>query len=158
MRFSRLFIVTVWVWAWSLTVFAQEPAVRPNFTGVWKLDSHRSVLDRQAPDSATLYIHQNDPDFHLRLTEVQHGKSSAWSVHGRTDGKTLDFKNREGSKRSHMYWQGSQLVLEWQTRNKHGQTESQRVVRYSLSHDGKTLVASEEDDNHENKWVFNKSG
>ncbi len=152
MHFRRLFLVVMTAWLVSVALLAQDSAERPNFTGVWKLDPHRSVLDRQPPDTATLYIHQNDPDFHLRLTETQHGKSSAWSVHGRTDGKTLDFKSHDGNKRSHMYWQGSQLVLEWQTRDKHGETR--RVVRYTLSDGGRTLVASE----NENKWVFNKSG
>ena len=152
MHLRRFFLVVIATWLVSIALGAQDSADRPNFTGVWKLDAHRSVLDRQPPDSATLYIHQNDPDFHLRLTETQHGKSSAWSVHGRTDGKTLDFKSHDGNKRSHMYWQGSQLVLEWQTRDKHGETR--RVVRYTLSDGGRTLVASE----NENKWVFNKSG
>lgn len=151
MRLRRFFVVVA-VCLFSFVLVAQEPSDRPNFTGVWKLDPHRSTLNRQPPDSAVLYIHQNDPDFHLRFTETQHGKSSAWSAHGRTDGKTLDFKSRDGRKSTHMYWQGSQLVLEWLTKDKRG--ENRKVVRYSLSDGGKTLVASEND----NKWVFYKSG
>jgi hypothetical protein len=155
MRIRRVLVCFVII-LFSLALAAEDQPPRPNFTGVWKLDPHRSTLAANSPDSVTLYIHQNDPDFHLRSTIVEHGKSSAWSVHGRTDGKTLETKSREGMKRTHMYWQGSQLVLEWQTTDKHG--ASQRTVRYSLSDDGKTLIANESDNAHENKWVFAKSG
>ena len=103
-----------------------------------------------------LYIHQNDPDFHVRRTEVQHGKSTAWSAHGRTDGTTLQTKGHDGVKRTHMYWQGSELVLEVKSDGHHG--ESQTIVRYRLADDGRTLIAQEDDDNHQMKWVFNKSG
>ena len=154
MRNRRTFVCLT-VLLCCLAASAQD-AAHPNFTGIWKLDPHRSTLDGQAPDSATLYIHQNDPDFHLRRTEVHRGKSTAWSVHGRTDGKTLELKSREGTKRTHMYWQGSQLVLEWKNDDKHG--ESRKTVRYSLSDGGKTLVAQENENNRETKWVFAKSG
>ena len=139
-----------------LIVAAQEQS-RPNFTGVWKLDTHRSELSAAAPDAVTLYIHQNDPDFHLRSTEIRHGKSWAWSVHGRTDGKTLEFKNREGKRITHMYWQGSQLVLEVKNDLKRGNQE-QTEYRYSLADDGRTLIASEKSNDHEARWVFTKSG
>jgi hypothetical protein len=139
-----------------LTLVAQEQGPHPNFTGIWKLDARRSTLDAQPPDSVTLYIHQNDPDFHLRRIEVLNGKSFAWSFHGRTDGKTLEQKGRDGIKSTHMYWQGSQLVLEWKSNDKHG--EQQKTVRYSLSDGGKTLIAQELDNNREIRWVFTKSG
>lgn len=157
MRSYRFFAALIVLLSFfSIALVAQDPAAQPNFTGVWKLDPGRSALDRQPPDSVTLYIHQHDPDFHLRRTEVRHGKSSAWSVHGRTDGKTLESKSREGIKRTHMYWQGTQLVLEFQVNDKHGQAE--KITRYSLGEDGKTLVASERENGHENKWVFYKAG
>lgn len=152
---SRRVLLWLTVLLFCLALSAQDQA-HPNFTGVWKLDPQRSTLGIQPPDSVTLYIHQNDPDFHLRRTEVQHGKSSAWSVHGRTDGKTLEQKSREGTKRTHMYWQGSQLVLEWQNEDKHG--GQQKTVRYSLSDGGRTLVAHEKENEHETQWVFTKSG
>jgi hypothetical protein len=156
MLLRRAFALWLAVTLLLCPILAQQES-RPNFTGIWKFDPHRSMVSGQTPDSVTLYIHQNDPDFHLRRTEVQHGKSLAWSVHGRTDGKTLEQKSREGIKRTHMYWQGSQLVLEWQNNDKRGET--QKVVRYSLSDGGRTLVAHEKDDNdHENKLVFTKSG
>jgi hypothetical protein len=155
MRLRRVFAIWLAVVLLLCPILAQQQS-RPNFTGVWKLDPNRSNLDGRTPDSVTLYIHQNDPDFHLRRTEVQHGKSSAWSIHGRTDGKTLEQKSREGTKRTHMYWQGSQLVLEYQNNDKRGET--QKVVRYTLSDGGRTLVANEKDNDHENKLVFTKSG
>ncbi len=149
MRLKSTFVVALLLF-FCVSLPAQDS--HPNFTGIWKLDAGRSKVTSKAPDSVTLYIHQNDPDFHLRRTEVQHGKSSAWSVHGRTDGKMLESKSREGVKRTHMYWQGSQLVLEWQTDGKGG--EMQKTVRYTLSDGGKTLIAHEDD----NQWVFSKSG
>lgn len=133
-----------------------QDAYHPNFTGIWKLDPQRSVFNGQVPDSATLYIHQNDPDFHLRRTEVHHGKSSAWSVHGRTDGKALERKSRQGIQRTQMYWQGSELILEWKSADRYGETR--KTVHYTLSDGGKTLVAQEEDDNHRSTWVFTRSG
>jgi hypothetical protein len=154
MRLRRVFAIWLAVTVLLCPIVAQEQ--KPNFTGIWKLDPHRSTVNGQIPDSVTLYIHQHDPDFHLRSTEVQHGKSWAWSVHGRTDGKTLELKSREGIKRTHMYWQGSQLVLEYQNNDKRGET--QKVVRYSLSDGGRTLVAHEMDNDHENRLVFTKSG
>jgi hypothetical protein len=154
MRKGRLFVFLLIV-LFGLGLCAQQPqGSRPNFTGVWKLDRGRSTLAENPPDSVTLYIHQNDPDFHVRRTEVQHGKFSAWSVHGRTDGKTLEWKNREGIRRTHMYWQGSQLVLELKNDSKRGNL----TVKYTLSDGGKTLIAHESDQDHEDKWVFTKSG
>lgn len=139
----------------SLPVCAQQ-GTHPNFTGIWKLDPNRSTLDGQRPENVTLYIHQNDPDFHLRRTEVVHGKSSAWSVHGRTDGKTMEKKSREGIQRAQMYWQGSQLVLELKRDGKNG--ESRKTVRYSMADDGHTLIAQEKENDQETRWVFRKSG
>jgi len=155
MRSARVVIVVTFLLL-CLASFAQEQA-RPNFTGVWKLDLHRSELSAAAPDTVTLYIHQNDPDFHLRSTEIRHGKSLAWSVHGRTDGKTLEYKNREGTRITHMYWQGEQLVLEVKNDSKRGD-QQQTVYRYSLADDGRTLIASEKSNDHEARWVFTKSG
>jgi hypothetical protein len=149
-------LVCLFVVLLCLASSAQDQS-RPNFTGIWKLDVHRSALNSKPPESVTLYIHQSDPDFHLRRTEVQHGKSSAWSVHGRTNGEILEQKSRGGVKRTHMYWQGSQLVLEWKNHEKDGETE-QKTVRYSLSDDGRTLVANEFDNDHESKWVFTRGG
>lgn len=155
MRISRFFVCSALLLLLCFALSAQEQAGHPNFTGIWKLDADRSALDSH-PDSVTLYIHQNDPDFHLRRTEVQHGKSSAWGFHGRTDGKLLEQRNRDGVKRTQMYWQGPQLVLELRTNDKHG--EQQFTVRYSLSDGGKTLTAHEMHADHETRWVFTRSG
>jgi hypothetical protein len=139
----------------SIPVYAQERS-HPNFTGIWKLDPNRSTLNGAQPENVTLYIHQNDPDFHLRRTEVVHGKSNAWSVHGRTDGKTMEKKSREGTQRAHMYWQGSQLVLELKRDGKSG--ESRTTVRYSMADDGHTLIAQEKQNDQDSRWVFRKTG
>jgi hypothetical protein len=153
MRSARTFTVILFLLL-SFSLAAQEQP-RPNFTGVWKLDPHRSDLSSAPPESVTLYIHQQDPDFHLRSTEVRHGKSLAWSVHGRTDGKTLEFKNHEGTRITHMYWQGSQLVLEMKNETRRGGQEK-TTYRYSLADDGNTLIASEQSNDHEARWVFTK--
>ncbi len=155
MRISRVLLLFVAALLFASAAFAQESS-HPNFTGIWKLDPERSELDRPSPDSLTLYIHQNDPDFHLRHTEVQHGKSWSWSVHGRTDGKMLELKNREGIKRTHMHWEGTELVLESRIDGKHGQMKT--TVHYSLRDGGRTLIAREVDNNHETRLVFTKSG
>lgn len=156
MRSRRTF-----VWILLLLVcapcFALGQDSHPNFTGIWKLDTNRSSLGNQPPESATLYIHQNDPDFHFRRTETLHGKSTAWSFHARTDGKRLEQKSKEGIRSTQMYWQGSQLVLEWQNAEKSG-AQQKKTVRYTLSDGGKTLVAQENDNNRETRWVFSKSG
>lgn len=154
MRFPRLLLFLA-SFAFCLTAGAQDSS-HPNFTGIWKLDTQRSSADRPPADSITLYIHQNDPDFHLRHTEVQHGKQWAWSIHGRTDGKMLELKNRDGIKRTHMHWEGSELVLESRMNGKRGEWKT--VVRYSLSDNGRTLVARESDNERETRLVFTKSG
>ncbi len=154
MRSCRNFVCLAVLLCCCLAAIAQTS--HPNFTGIWKLDANRSNLNSHAPQSVVLYIHQNDPDFHLRRTEVQNGKSSAWSVHGRTDGKPLSMKTLEGTKHTHMYWQGSDLVLEYKNEDKHGETR--KTFRYTLSDDGRTLIAQEMDNNQETKWVFTKSG
>lgn len=151
MRIARI-IVSAFLLLAGLPLLAEQ--AHPNFTGIWKLDTHRSTLNTQPPESITLYIHQNDPDFHLRSTEVRHGKSLAWSVHGRTDGKTLATKNREGVRVTHMYWQGSELVLEVKHDDRRGEKDA--VYRYSLSDDGRTLVAREIRNDQDNRWVFTK--
>lgn len=152
MRTVRV-IISVLLLLFSLPLLAEDSS-HPNFTGVWKLDPHRSSLSTQSPDSITLYIHQNDPDFHIRTTEVRHGKSTAWSAHGRTDGKSLATKNREGVRVTHMYWQGSDLVLEVKHDDKRGEKDA--VYRYSLSDGGRTLTAREIRNDQDNRWVFTK--
>ncbi|HEY3929801.1 MAG TPA: hypothetical protein VGL89_15625 [Candidatus Koribacter sp.] len=152
MRTCRKFVFL----AGLLCCLAAAAQSRPNFTGIWKLDAQRSNMPSSSANSVVLYIHQNDPDFHVRRTETQHGKSTAWSAHGHTDGTMVEMKSHDGVKRTHMYWQGSELVLEVKSDGHRG--ASHTVMRYQLADDGHTLIAQEDDNNHQIKWVFTKSG
>lgn len=131
---------------------------RPNFTGVWKFNQNKSVLEISAPDSTTFIIEHREPYFHLERTHVSGKSSDTFTVDLTTDNKTVT-KNHGGVEiRARMAWEGDILVFDSEVYREGNRGTN--IVRYQLADDGHTFIADEQfsskDLNYANKWVFDK--
>lgn len=131
---------------------------RPNFTGVWKFNQNKSVLEISTPDSTTFIIEHREPYFHLERTHVSGKSSDTFIVDLTTDNKTVT-KNHGGIEiRARMTWEGEILVFDSEVclEGKRGTNK----VSYQLADNGHTFIANEQfssmDLNYKNKWVFDK--
>ncbi len=140
-----------------LPLTAQEVS-KPNFSGTWKLNLKKSMLQIPAPSSTTFYIVHKDPKFHLTRTHVYGEKKDTWSIDLTTNGKEHYQKDGDFETRTRLYWEGSSLTLDMKLRNK--AEEGTNVVRYSLTDGGRTFVAVERlrspSHSHDNTWIFDK--
>jgi hypothetical protein len=137
------------------TGFASQ---KPNFSGVWKYNPSKSNLQIPPPTSSTLEIEHNEPDFILTRTHYYEEVSDTWGIHLTTDGKEVIQEEGEEKLVVHLYWEGNQLVFDSKIyiRNR----EASNIVKYALSEDGNTLIATEHFCGpvikYDNVWVFDK--
>jgi hypothetical protein len=132
--------------------------IRPNFSGTWEFNSSRSTLEIPAPDSTTIVIEHNEPDFHLKRTHVFGRNSDTFSLEPKTDGKTVELNHDGLVIRASLQWDDLTLVFDTTlNRNAKPATNS---VRYKLSDDGQVLLAEErfrsDSLNYDNRWAFDR--
>lgn len=138
-----------------------QAAKKPNFSGTWVLNMHKSKLGMPATPVGGIWVIQHSGSkFHLERTDIYrsglHDKRSMDLV---TDGKS-EFVQHEGPYReaTRMYWSGKSLVLD--TKITTSADSGTTVIRYSLSSDRKTLTAIEHDKNPggewSSRWVFSR--
>lgn len=131
---------------------------KPNFTGTWKVNFQKSVLEIPAPDSTLFVVEHNEPHFRLTRTHVVKDKSDTFSIDLTTDGKEL--VRREGNRTdySRAYWEGNVLVFA--TRIVMGDREATNLVRYAMAKDGQSFTAMERFRgpklSYDNVWVMEK--
>lgn len=131
---------------------------KPNFTGTWKFNSGKSVLQMPSPESSIFVIEHNEPHFHLERTHVFAGKSDTFSVDLTTGEKPVTVNVAGFEAQSRLYWQDDSLVFD--SRFVHEGEEASNIVRYKLEDNGQTLIAEEQLRSslhkHDNNWVFDK--
>ena len=120
---------------------AQAPAVHPDFTGVWVMDTAKSP-GPMIPLAMTYAIEQRGDTVRIkRDTKSKRGEFSASLVYG-TDGKPWKNSVTEGGTQvdvsSILTWEGSTLVIT-STLNAGGQVMHQ-VEKWSLDASGKDLL------------------
>ena len=151
--FSCLMLVAVLV---AHVASAAPP--KPNFTGTWKVNFQKSVLEIPAPDSTLFVVEHSEPNFHLTRTHVAKGKSDTFSIHLTTDGKEVVRKEGDRTDYSLAYWEGNVLVFA--TRIVMGDKEATNLVRYAMAGDGQSFTAMERFRgpklSYDNVWVLEK--
>ena len=124
------------------SALAQAPAVHPDFTGVWVMETAKSP-GPMIPLAMTYAIEQRGDTIRIqRDTKSKRGDFSASLVYG-TDGKPWKNSVTEGGTQvevsSVLTWEGSTLIIT-STLNASGQ-EIHQVEKWSLDASGKTLAA-----------------
>ncbi len=84
----------------------------PNFTGTWKFNSGKSVLQIPSPESSIFVIEHSEPHFRLERTHIFGGKSDTFSVALTTDGELIVINHGGLEIHSKMYWEGDSLVFD----------------------------------------------
>jgi hypothetical protein len=143
----------------ALLAAACQPATtRPDFSGTWRFDPTRSVLQSPSPDSSVFVIDHREPQFHLSRTHFFGADRDTFAIDLTTDGAEVERSYDNFQLRGRGMWDGEVLVFE-ATLLIEGEQASD-LVRYSLAPEGSTLIAEEHfvmgQVSHENKWVFEK--
>lgn len=131
---------------------------RPNFSGDWVLNSGKSTLATKGIQSGTVRIEHKEPAFSFQRTFITKDGPDESRYDLTTDGKEKVEVSGGSTRRSRLYWEGDQLVLDEKIEMA-GRTAT-NVVRYRLENEGKTLVAREAFRaprvQHDNVWVFDR--
>ncbi len=136
---------------------AQTPA-KANFSGSWNLNLQKSTLQIPPPSASMFRIDHKEPQFHLSRTHFYGEKSETWSIDLTTDGKEVYQKDGNLESWTRLYWQRNSLVFDQKL--KLNGKDGTNVVRYTLTDEGRTLIAVERMKtpkfSHYNYWVFEK--
>ncbi len=132
--------------------------VKPDFSGTWKFNSKKSVLQIPLPDATEFVIDHREPVFRLSRTLVVRGVSNTLELTLTTDGKETEGEQGELHFRSRLFWDRETLVFE--SRVERNAETGLNVVRYRLNAAGDSLVAEErlrsKGLNYDNTWVLDK--
>jgi hypothetical protein len=145
----------------GLPAHGQQPPAKPDLSGTWVFNAHKSSLEVAPPSKMTLQIKQKDPQLQLVRTQAYGDQSDTWKLDITVDGaKDVVQKSPLYTSHSRMYWQGSSLVLDEKIVAGDG-TQATDLVTYSLSDDGRTLQAVERQATPGAKpatstWVYDK--
>jgi hypothetical protein len=135
-------------------------ADKPDFTGAWALDLDKSRLQAGAKiDRGIITIEHKEPEFRFSRVFVIEGEEDPVSYALTTDGRENIDKGPGRTTTSRLYWEGDVLVLDERIVLNDGR-EATNVVRYSLRHGGRTLVAEEKFRGpvrrYDNLWVADR--
>jgi hypothetical protein len=131
---------------------------RPNFSGTWRFNHEKSLLEISSPDATILVIKHHEPYFRLDRTHTFGKTSDTFSIELTTDGEFVT-KNHGGLEiRACMFWDDEVLVFDSALHRESQQGTN--TVRYQLADKGQTFIAFEQvsfgEQNHKNTWVFDK--
>lgn len=138
-----------------------RPADHPDFSGMWILDTGRSVLNQRLLKNLTagfFKIDHREPAFsaHRELTIA--GKPETLDFSYPTDGSEIEGTDQGMPTVSSLRWEGGTLV--YLTIYKTNRGEARNLVKYSLLDGGKTLRAEESFRGprlqYINVWIFGK--
>lgn len=136
-------------------------ASKPNYSGMWVFDAHRSKLSVPPPSSMTLEIKQNDPQISFVRTQSYGNQNFDWKLEATLDDpKDVEAKSPGYTTATRVYWQQNTLVLDQKISADDG-TKVTDTVTYSLLPDG-SLQAFESQTTAggkgatNNRWVYTK--
>lgn len=159
----RLAIVSLLLLGSAVALSAQTaaPAAKPNYSGTWVFDAHKSKLVVPPPSSMTLEIKQEDPRISFMRTQAYGDQSFNWKLAATVDDPKPVQEDGPGYVTdSRVYWQQNALVLEQKITSSDG-TKVSDVVTYTLQPDG-TLQAYESQTTvggkgaNNNRWIYDK--
>jgi hypothetical protein len=131
---------------------------KPDYTGTWKFNRGRSLLQIPVPDSTIFVVEHAEPVFRLSRTHVIDGKSHTFTIDLTTDGKDVTMVLGDLRVRARAYWEGETLVFD--SHIIRGEDEGDNVVRYKLANNLNSIVAEErfrgKSLNYDNVWVMER--
>ncbi|MEW6732759.1 MAG: hypothetical protein AB1489_15645 [Acidobacteriota bacterium] len=131
---------------------------KPNFTGVWKFNPTKSVLQIPAPDSTIFLIEHQEPVLHISRTHIVGEKSDTFTLDLTTDGKEVILDLDDLWVQARTYWDGEILVFD--TNLVRAGKEATNLVRYKLADTLDMLIAEErlqsKELSYNNIWVLDK--
>ncbi len=137
------------------TAWAQD---RPNFSGEWVLNLAKTTTANKGITGGTVRIDHKEPVLKFRRTLATADGPSEGGYDLTTDGKEKVTTSGSMTRRSRMYWEGGELVLDEKIEMS-GRTAT-NVVHYRLENGGAVLVARETEitprSRHDNVWVFER--
>lgn len=132
---------------------------KPDFSGTWKFDPARSVLQIPPPDSTVFVIEHREPLLRITRTHVIGGKSDTFTLDLTTDGREVALDRGDLRLRARAYWDGETLVFDSVVAR--GGEEGSNVVRYTLAEDGQSFRAEERFRsravNYDNVWILKRA-
>ena len=135
------------------------PMIKPDFSGTWRFNPSRSLLQIPPPDSTTFIIDHREPHFRLKRTLVHGQTADTFEIDLTTDGTPVRKRHGDLDFDGRLTWDADTLVFEsFVTR---GVETGTNIVRYQLADQGRTFIALEEvrspNYNHSNRWVFDRA-
>lgn len=131
---------------------------KPDFSGTWKFNPSKSILQIPAPDSSVFVVEHREPVFRIQRTHVFGQKSDTFALDLTTDGKEVTVDRGDMQIRARVYWEGDTLVFD--TRLARLGEEATNLVRYKLAETGDSFTAEErfrnKSLNYDNVWVMDK--
>lgn len=131
---------------------------KPDFSGTWKFNPSKSVLQIPAPDSSIFVVEHREPAFRIQRTHVFGQKSDMFALDLTTDGNEVTIERGEVQIYARVYWEGDALVFD--TRLVKQGEEAANFVRYKLAETGDSFTAEERFRskalNYDNIWVMEK--
>lgn len=132
---------------------------KPDFSGTWKFNPAKSVLQIPAPDATIFVVDHREPIFRIQRTHVSGEKSDTFALDLTTDNKEVKIDRGELQMCARVYWEGDTLVFE--TRLVKQGEEATNLVRYKLAETLDSCTAEEcfrsKALNYDNIWVMEKA-
>jgi len=131
---------------------------KPDFSGLWRFNPARSVLQTPPPDATVFIIEHDEPRLHISRTHVAGGTQDTFTIDLMTDGREVRLEHRGAQLSARAFWDDE--ILAFDTTLVRGGEEGANTVRYALAPDRKSFVAQERfrsrSLNYDNTWVMDK--
>jgi hypothetical protein len=131
-------------------------SIHPDFSGTWRADFERSRLEIQPPSSSVFTIRHNDPSLFLTRTHRAEQYEDTFTLPLLTNGQETRTRKGDVQIRCTCIWKGNSLHLD--SRVVSCGMESRNAVVYTMSEDGREIVAEETFDGpsskYHNVWVL----
>lgn len=124
-----------------LLIAVAHAADKPNFSGIWKLDTAQSDFGPQTPPNDAQYVIRHIGS-KLSFNYTQDGNTSRVDITPDNE-ERITSSNADFNTWTRAYWSNQSLVLESRERRKFGTqpaTGSGWISRWSLSEDGLQLI------------------
>jgi hypothetical protein len=131
---------------------------KPNFSGTWKWNPRKSILQIPGPDSTVFVIYHREPFLRISRTHFAGEKSDSFTIDLTIDGEETVMVREETRLHARAYWDQDTLVFDAKIVREG--TDASNVVRYSLDPTGESFVAEErfrsKTLSYDNRWVLEK--
>jgi hypothetical protein len=103
---------------------------KPDFSGTWRFNPAKSVLQIPAPDSTEIEITHREPALRISRTHTIKGRRDTFFINLTTDGREVHVDRADIQLQCRAYWDGETLVFD--SRFARDGEDATNVVRYTL--------------------------